>query len=155
MQIRHCSEKWALSPSLGVFCPWPFLSAQGFFPALKTQGFFSIQFLLHSPHLERRGCRTMLDLQLSGILWFPILSKNSVISVNSTLSPSAMQGASAFLLVFRYSVLYAVFAFHFLSGVQPYFSPYRNPAWCVQILVETHAVCQAASPAAFFQFISS
>lgn len=84
------------------------------FSALKEQTFFStIQFLLHSPHLERRGCRTMLDRQLSGILWFPILSKNSVISVNSMLSPSAMQGASALLLVFRYSVLSSAFAFHF------------------------------------------
>lgn len=111
-----CSKKWALSPSLGVFCPRPFLSAQGFFPALKARAFFFfpiIQFLLHSPHLERRGCRTILDLQFSGILWFPILSKNSVISVNSIVSPSATQGASAPLLVFRCSVLYAVFAFHF------------------------------------------
>lgn len=71
MQIRHCSEKWALSSSLGVFCPWPFLSAQGFFPSTEGTRFF---FYSVSASLPSFGNEEMQNNAGSPALWHSLIS---------------------------------------------------------------------------------
>lgn len=69
-----CSKKWALSPSLGVFCPRPFLSAQGFFPALKARAFFFFSYYSVSASFPSFGKEGMQNNPGSSVLWHSLIS---------------------------------------------------------------------------------
>lgn len=144
----HTGKKWPLSPALGVLCPWSFLSAQGFFPALKAQAFFLFYYSISAslPSFGKEGCAEQCWISSSLAFFdFPYCPKtlSSQSIAHSALQPCREHQLS---LVFRYSVLYAVFAFHFYIWLTAiFFTLWKSYPVCLSLSGDTCCLSSSLS----------